>query len=187
MVAILTLGFCMPINPDKVRARQIKAAEGYLTLGMPDHALRELDVIADQAEDLFAVWLFRGEALRMKLEHRQALDAFRKAHLCCPTELTALMGMAWCFKRIDQLPQAIDTMKLAYQFHKMEPVVLYNLACYYALAGEKENALSWLGRSLRMDPEHKLLSQIPHETDFDLLRNDADFQHLLELISSQKA
>ncbi len=27
------------------------------------------------------------------------------------------------------------------------PVVLYNLACYYSLAGEKDNALSWLGRS----------------------------------------
>ncbi|WP_010582871.1 tetratricopeptide repeat protein [Schlesneria paludicola] len=177
----------MPINPDKVRARQIRAAEGYLALGMPDHALRELDAIADPSLDLFGIWIFRGEALRMKLEHRLALDAFRKAHLCSPTELTALMGMAWCFKRIDQLAQAIDTMKLAYQFHKMEPVVLYNLACYYALAGEKENALSWLGRSLRMDHDHKLLSQIPNESDFDLLRHDVDFQHLLELISSQKA
>ena len=94
------------------------------------------------------------------------------------------MRMAWCFKRIDQLPQAIDAMKLAYQFHKDVPVVLYNLACYYSLAGEKEDALSWLGRAFRMD--RQLLKLIENETDFDPLRNDVDFQHLLQLTSSQK-
>ena len=76
-------------------------------------------------------------------------------------------------------------MKLAYQFHKSEPLVVYNMACYYALAGDKENALSWLGRSLRMDRE--FLHKIHDETDFDSLRNDPDFQHLLELTSNQKS
>ncbi len=175
----------MPFNPDKIRARQLKAAEGFLELEMPDHALRELEGIKDFDNNVFHVNLLRGEALRMKHEHCRALDAFRLAHLELPTDLHALMGMAWCFKRIDQLEQSIDAMKLAYQFHKETPVVLYNLACYYALAGEKENALSWLGRSLRMD--RKLVNLIPKETDFDSLRNDADFQHLLELTNSQKS
>jgi tetratricopeptide (TPR) repeat protein len=174
----------MPINPDKIRVRQLNAAEGYLALNMPDHALRELGRIEDLGDDHFKVSMLRGEALQMKHLHLQALDAFRQAHLEKPTELFALMGMAWCFKRVDQLPQAIDAMKVAYQFHKDVPVVLYNLACYYALADEKDNALSWLGRSLRMD--RKLLNLIPNETDFDSLRADSDFQHLLELTRSQK-
>lgn len=173
----------MAINPDKIRMRLCRAAEGYLALDMPDHALRELNRIQDAGDDRFLICLMRGEALRVKREHRQALDEFRQAHLEKPTDLSALFGMAWCFKRIDQLPQAIDAMKLAYQFHKDEPVVLYNLACYYSLAGEKENALSWLGRSLRMDRD--LLTKIPDESDFDPLRNDSDFQHLLELTSHQ--
>lgn len=175
----------MPFNPEKIRERQIKAAEGYLELDMPDHVLRELDAIDESDGETFEVCLLRGEALRTKLEHRRALEAFRRAHLLMPTDLNTLMGMAWCFKRTDQLEQSIDAMKLAYQFHKETPVVLYNLACYYALAGEKENALSWLGRSLRMD--RKLLALIPTEPDFDSLRTDADFQHLLELTSNQKS
>ncbi len=174
----------MLINPDKFRVRQLKAAEGYLALNMPDHALRELDRIEEIGDEVFNACMLRGEALLIKLEYRQALNEFRKAHLEKPTDLLGLMKMAWCFKRIDQLSQAIDAMKLAYQFHQHVPVVLYNLACYFSLAGEKDNALSWLGRSLRMD--RKLLNLIADETDFDPLRNDSDFQHLLELTSNQK-
>lgn len=173
----------MPVNPEKLRFRQLKAAEGYLALNMPDHALRELDEVPEIGDEQYRVSMLRGEALQAKREHRMALDEFRLAHLDRPTDLHAMMGMAWCFKRIDQLPNAIDTMKLAYQFHKEVPVVLYNLACYYALAGEKENALSWLGRSLRMD--RTLLAELRDETDFDSLRDDADFRHLIQLSSSQ--
>jgi tetratricopeptide (TPR) repeat protein len=174
----------MPINPAKIRVRQLMAAEGYLTLNMPDHALRELSHIKEIGDERFNASMLRGEALLMKEEQRQALDAFRQAHMEKPTDLNALMRMAWCFKRTDQLPHAIDAMKLAYQFHKDVSVVLYNLACYYSLSGEKDDALSWLGRAFRMD--HGLLKLIPNETDFDPLRDDADFQHLLELTGLQK-
>ena len=164
--------------------RQLKAAEGYLTLNMPDHALRELRSIEDLGDERFNASLLRGEALLMKEEQRPALDAFRQAHLEKPTELLPLLKMAWCFKRTDQLPLAIDALKLAYQFHKDVPIVLYNLACYYSLSGEKDEALSWLGRAFRMD--RKLLKLIADETDFDPLRGDADFQHLLELTGHEK-
>jgi tetratricopeptide (TPR) repeat protein len=174
----------MPFNPERILTRQLLAAEGYLALSMPDHALRELSHIQDVGNKRYVACMLRGEALLLKNDQRKALDAFREAHVERPTELDALMRMAWCFKRIDQLPQAIDAMKLAYQFHKDVPVVLYNLACYYSLAGEKDDALSWLGRAFRMD--RQLLNLIPNETDFDPLRNDVDFQHLLQLTSSLK-
>lgn len=175
----------MAINPDKARRRHCKVAEGYLELEMYDHALRELGRIHDFGDERYLVCLLRGEVLKMKREYQLALDAYRQAHLEKPTNLFALFGMAWCFKRNDQLSQAIDSMKLAYQFHKDVPEVLYNLACYYSLAGEKDNALSWLGRSLRMKRE--LAESIPDETDFDSIRNDSDFQHLLELTGNQKS
>lgn len=173
----------MPLNAKNTRIRRLSAAEGYLELGMPDHALRELDRVDDPGEMSFIASWLRGEAQLAKLEYHKALDAYRMAHFDKPTDLNALIRMAWCLKRIDRLQQAIDTMKLAYQFHKDAPIVLYNMACYYALAGEKENALSWLGRSLRMDRDY--LKMIPDESDFDSLRNDSDFQHLIELTSNQ--
>ena len=68
-------------------------------------------------------------------------------------------------------------MMAAYQFHEDEPIVLYNLACYFALAGDKPQALSWLGRAIRM--ESSLRELVPDETDFDELRRDADFQMIV--------
>ena len=169
----------MIIDASRRAKRRMDAAQGYLMLDLPDRALRELDEIIDTDGATYEYHLLRGEALRAKSDHRAALDAFRKAHTASPEDLGALMGMAWCFKRIDRVDQSIETMQLAYESHKEVPVVLYNLACYYSLAGEKELALSWLGRALRMDLGFMKL--VPKETDFDLLRDDPDFLHLLEL------
>lgn len=172
----------MPYDPDKIRVRQLRSAEGFLELEMPDHALRELDQIEESGDNVYVISVLRGEARLVKREHQKALEQFVRAHLDKPIELLPMLKMAWCFKRVDQIERAIEAMKLAYQFHKNDPLVLYNLSCYYALAGDKDNALSWLGRSLRMD--RKYLEMIANESDFDSLRNDPDFQHLLQLTAN---
>jgi tetratricopeptide (TPR) repeat protein len=164
------------------RQRQLAAAEGYLALEMPDQALRELSEISDPGEAAFRCGLLRGEALRAKQDYRNALHSFQQASELEPDDLSALLGMAWCFKRIDRVDQSIEVMRQAYQAHPDVPVVLYNLACYYSLAREKDQALSWLGRALRMHQE--FIKLISDETDFDPLRDDEDFQHLLQLSSS---
>ena len=159
--------------------RRMEAAQGYLMLDLPDRALKELNEIDDAGDQAFQFHLLRGEALRSKAEYRRGLDEFLTAHALQPTELSVLMGMAWCYKRVDRLDQSINTLRLAYESHSDVPVVLYNLACYYSLAGDKDQALSWLGRALRMD--RNFMKLVPNETDFDPLRDDPDFAHLLEL------
>lgn len=167
----------MPINPQRLRIRRLEAAQGYLALDMPDHALREMRRIDNPQEVRFDFCQLKGEALRQKRRHEEALNAYRQALEENPDDLGVLMGMAWCYKRLDQLPRAIQTMEQAYQAAPREPVVLYNLACYFALAGDKTQALSWLGRAIRMEPALRQL--IPDETDFDPLRNDSDFQFIV--------
>lgn len=170
-------------NPEKRRKRQLEAAEGFLSLGMPDHALDALKQISDYGSAEFHFQLLRGDALRAKLDYERALLCFQRAHELQPQSLEALMGMAWCYKRTDRVAQSVDCMRIAYQDHATESIVLYNLACYLALDGNREQALSWLGRALRMDKS--LCRLVPAETDFDSLRQDADFQHLLELIAGE--
>ncbi|NOX54523.1 MAG: hypothetical protein GXP27_08805, partial [Planctomycetes bacterium] len=53
------------------------------------------------------------------------------------------------------------------------------------LAGDKDGALRWLGRALRMDPSLREL--IPEETDFDPLRNDPDFRFVAGIDTDQDA
>lgn len=155
------------------RERRLEAAEGYLALDMPDHALHELEGVPDPEQCSYEVNLLRGEALRQKREHEAALRFYRRALDECPADVSVLMGMAWCYKRTGRLNLAIETMEQAYKASPDEPVVLYNLACYHALAGHKTQALSWLGRALRM--EQALRKLIPAESDFDRLRDDPDF------------
>jgi Flp pilus assembly protein TadD len=159
--------------------RRLQAASGYLDLHMPEHALRALDGIAHPETTPFEFHCLRGEALRWSLRFDEAIAAFSRAQEHRPKDLHVLMGLAWCYKRTDQLSRAISTMEEAYREHPKVPVVLYNIACYYSLAGDKPQALSWLGRALRMDRD--FLKEIPDETDFDSLRNDPDFQYLTRL------
>lgn len=159
--------------------RRLSAAEGYLALDLPQRALEELQGVADPGPQGFAWHLLRAESFRALSRWSDALEEFRRCYEREPRNLGVLLGLAWCYKRIDQLPQAIAVMLEAYQSHADVPVVLYNIACYYALDGQKQPALSWLGRALRKDRD--FLRLIPSETDFNPIRHDPDFHRLLEL------
>ena len=154
--------------------RRLEAARGYLALDMPDHALRELRAVSDD-ETAECDWhRLRGEALRQRGDYESALDSFSIVLAEDENDVSVLMGMAWCYKRIDRLDDAIRMKERAYRAAREEPIVLYNLACYHALDGNKQQCLSWLGRALRM--ESALRRLIPSESDFDRLRDDPDFQ-----------
>jgi tetratricopeptide (TPR) repeat protein len=157
--------------------RRLESVEGYLLLGMPVDALRELDALRNGGFDNLVVCRVRAEALRDLKRYEDALQEYERFDAGHPDDLTTLMGMAWCFKRIDRLEDAIETMQRAYRAHPDEPVVLYNIACYLSLAGDKTQSLSWLGRALRMEP--KLRRLIARESDFDNLREDPDFQFVV--------
>lgn len=161
------------------REKQLHAAEGYLMLDMPQQALECLDAIIDPERAQFETNYLRGMVLRHMGEHQAALNAFDVAYDENSEHLSLLLAMAWCYKRTDRLERAISTMEHAYAADPTEPIVLYNLACYWALAGNKPQALSWLGRALRMDRNLKRL--ISDEQDFDQLRNDPDFEMVIGL------
>ncbi len=163
--------------------RTLETAQGYLLLNMPEQALRELSSIRDWGP-LTVDWLrMRGEVLRSEKRHDEALEAFQQADLLTPNEVHTLLGIAWCYKRVDRLEDAIKTMLRAYRACPQEPIVLYNIACYFSLAGDKRQALSWLGRALRMSPDLREL--IADETDFDRLRDDPDFHLVVNDLSRE--
>lgn len=143
-------------------------------LGMPQRALRELEMIEHLKTLVGEVHGLKGEALRQLEEYDPALVAYSRALAEQPTSVDLLMGMAWCYKRVGLLEQAIAATEQAYRVSPKEPILMYNLACYYALNGDKAQALSRLGRALRMDGSLRKL--VANEPDFDPLRDDPDFQ-----------
>lgn len=161
------------MNPVARRRRLLTAATGYLELELPKLALECLSQISEPESDCFEFWLLKGLAFRSLDEFRTALKWLEKARALSPGSMTAAMAAAWCYKRTGKLQEAIAATYQAYESSPREAVLLYNLACYWCLAGDKQQALSWLGRSLRIDGSYRAL--IADEPDFDSLRNDPDF------------
>lgn len=162
------------------RERRLEAARGYLMLDMPGHALGELDAIADPERCRFSINQLRGEALRRNGDYQTALSAYDRALEEQPTDLSVLLGMADCYRHTDRLSRAVVALRQAYRADPEQPVVMYRLACCYALMGDKPQALSWLGRAVRSDASLRAL--LPHDHDFDRLRNDPDFQFILAAV-----
>ncbi len=164
----------MPLQRAGKTARCLRAAEGYLELGMPDHALAELDRIPPTlARDARAARL-RGEAFSRKGLPREALAAYQWALRTDPDNLELLLDVSACLRKLARLNEAIAVMRRAYRSNPREPRVLYRLACYFSVLGNKPQALSWLGRAIRM--QSSLRDQLRDEDDFRRYHQDPDFR-----------
>lgn len=79
-----------------------------------------------------------------------------------------------------QYPQAIEAYKKQIQFrYGFLPSAAYNIACCYALAGEKELAIQWLDRSFQMG--FRSYTHAQADADLKILHGDPRFKKILAL------
>lgn len=158
--------------------RQLDEAEGYLMLNLPRKALEILERRADWATMQFEASFLSGEALRSLERYREALKPLEVAAALRPADIGVAIALGWCYKRTQRLAQAIDSLERAARHNTKEPQPLlhYNLACYWSLAGNTTKALDELTVALDLEPELRAL--IPDEHDFDKLRGNSEFERL---------
>ena len=156
--------------------RTRREAEGYLELGMPEHALRSLQrrgkVVHADARGCYLL----GEALRELRRYREAIIPLRRSLELIPDDIHVWMALGWCYKRTDDIPNAIFALEQAVEIEPGEAVLHYNLACYWSLSRDRRKALRCLARALNIDGNFREF--IPTETDFDPLRNDPLFRNI---------
>jgi tetratricopeptide (TPR) repeat protein len=160
---------------DRIR-RQLDEAEGYLMLELPRRSLEIIDSRAEWTGMQFEASFLKGEALRSLKRYREALKPLELAASLRPGDTRVALALGWCYKRTNRLAQAIDSLARVSQHHPEEPLLHYNLACYWSLAGNSSKALDELTTALEIEPELRAL--IADETDFDRLRAHPDFQRL---------
>lgn len=160
---------------DRIK-RQLDEAEGYLMLELPGRALDILERRADWATMQFEASFLKGEALRGLERYREALKPLETAAALRPGDVGVAIALGWCYKRTHRLAQAIDALERAERQNPEEPLIHYNLACYWSLAGNTSKALDELSVALSLEPELRTL--IPDESDFDALRGNPDFERL---------
>jgi len=154
-------------------------AEGYLELGMPQQALDALARVApaEGAADAQTLYL-QGEALRALGRYGEALVPLAQVTNSDPENVHAWLAAGWCHKRAGRIDLAIDALEAALRADPEEPLIHYNLACYWSLAGGKRQALAYLEQAFSLDPSYRGL--VDQEPDFDPIRSDREFQALCD-------
>ncbi|MEW4568799.1 tetratricopeptide repeat protein [Tautonia sp. JC769] len=158
--------------------RRLREAEGFLELGMPSHALAILQARPDWATMQFEASYLTGEALRELGRHREALDFLETAARLRPENLMVAVALGWCYKRTHRLAQAIDALTRPRRSNPTEPLLSYNLACYWSLAGNLDRCLQELALALQQQPALRAL--IADESDFDQVRDHPAFRRLAD-------
>lgn len=167
---------------NRIRAHHIeRQAEGYLELGLPEHALEILQRLGGPEEYTPHALCLAGEACRDLKRYPEALEYLQRAAEAEPENIRVRLAMAWCHKRTGQLGLAIRDMETALRHEPNEAILHYNLACYLSLAGEKSRALEHLSRALALDADYRNL--IDTEPDFDPIRSDPEFQALTNALA----
>jgi Flp pilus assembly protein TadD len=165
------------------RTRIEREAEGYLELGMPEHALQTLGRLGNPAAfDSRALYLW-GEGLRTMQRYFEALMPLERAAKTAPDDIRVRIALGWCYKRTGRLDLAIDALEQALLVEPEEALLRYNLACYLSLAGQKRRALRYLSQALAINPAYREL--VEAELDFEPLRADPEFQALCAGVKGQ--
>ncbi len=121
----------------------------------------------------------KGQSLRELGRFLDALEPLRRAAQANPDNISTWLALGWCYKRTGKLDRAIESLEEALSVEPNDALVHYNLACYWSLARNKQQALTYLSRALDLEDEYRNL--VAAETDFDPIRDDPSFQTLIRV------
>jgi uncharacterized Ntn-hydrolase superfamily protein len=85
---------------------------------------------------------------------------------------------AGALRKDGNLDAAVKEAEKAAELNPEMPEVLYDLACYYSLAGMKQEALGALGEALAISPRFKAMAR--EDPDFESLRSEESFKAMVE-------
>ena len=152
-------------------------AEGYLELGMPEHALTGLQRRGALVHGDARACYLMGETLRELRRYRDAVYPLRRSLELIPDDTRVCLALGWCFKRIGNIEEAIRALERAVRVEPGDAMLHYNLACYCSLARRRRRAVEHLAQALEIDGNFREL--VGDESDFDPIRDDPQFQSLV--------
>lgn len=129
----------------------LTAAQGYMELGMPREALRELRALSQEAAGS-ALGLEMRIVVLLKLE-RWSLAATAARKLCRikPSHPAGFIHLAYCQHEMGNTELARNTLLKAPSALQKDATYCYNLACYEAVLGQLDAARYYLARSISID------------------------------------
>ena len=146
--------------------RPLLAADGYLYLGMPAQALKELESIDDSFQHVSPVLRARVRVLLHLKRWEQASSLSAAGNSLYPEENEFTVQRAFALHRLKKGGDAVQVLLNAPEWIRRTGILHYNLACYEAQLGDLTTARQCIQAAIEINSSFKKNAR----TDPDLAR-----------------
>jgi tetratricopeptide (TPR) repeat protein len=153
---------------ERLLARGLNEASGYMELGLPTDADDALAALPDPLQSHPVVMGARVEALLAAAQWEEARRIAARLTDCMEEYVDHWIWWAYATRRAESVEAAEEILERALDEHPDASVIHYNLACYAAVQGRLEEARQKLGRAVELDPE--LSEMAAEDPDLEALR-----------------
>jgi adenylate cyclase len=119
-----------------------------------------------------------GRTADAEAAHRRTLQLVEQHVELNPDDPRALCLGAIELAHVGQRDRGLEWAKRALAIDPEDSGMLYNMACFYAVQGERDDALTCLEKALQLG--FGLRGWIENDTDLTSLREDPRFKAILE-------
>jgi predicted Zn-dependent protease len=138
--------------------RHLRAAIGFIELGMLEDAVSELESLPPEDRDRSSVLALRVEIYRTAGSWSLMEVAARELWKRHPDEPVYWTNLAWAVRRLDSLVAARDILLEAVERFPSDAMTHFNLGCYSCQLGDIEQAKTRVGKAMELDAKFKLLA-----------------------------
>lgn len=119
-----------------------------------------------------------GRPTDAEAARRRGIEIVQKRLTTSPDDVRAIYMGANALAGLGEVDKAIEWANLALAMDPDEPLVLYNVACIWSLAGRPEEAIDYLERAIHGGLQQK--GWVDHDGNLDPLRSHPRFQALVD-------
>jgi tetratricopeptide (TPR) repeat protein len=146
----------------------LRAAEGWLELGVPAEAAAEMRQVAPRFQEYPAVLRLRWEIHSGLKDWPEALSVSRKQIELSPQDPDGYIKHANTLYFMGCTAQARDMVLPLLEKFPKNPSFLYNLACYECQLGNLDKAMEWLGQAFDQGTHLRAMAMV--DPDLEPLR-----------------
>lgn len=152
-------------------SHRLRAAEGWLELGLPAEAAAELAGISPPNERHPDVLEFRCALHIQETRWEAVLEAARNLVATAPGRVSGWLSQASAIRRVPNggVAQALAALRPAADKFPKDPTVSYNLSCYACLLRRYDEARFWLERAFKVGNKAHVKSTALADPDLQAL------------------
>lgn len=139
--------------------RTLMAAQGYIELEMPVEALHELDSLSEKDQEREEVFQLRLFVLMRGRLWEPALGVCMRLREVHPDCLTGYIHGAFCLHELGRTAEAKALLLTGPPSLSKEATYHYNLGCYDAVLGNRDEAHEHLKTSFAMDKKFREIAK----------------------------